>query len=282
MAISYTATLNDGAVGVSAANWSDATGFGAANPKLLIAEATQTISAGLDQTAASAVDLIHIIGGTPRIVGTANEALNYKPDNTYSTEPNLVWRASGGVLHIKFDTNEANLVVLAGSGDVFIHDGAIVRLVCDGPNVTVAGAADITTELIVNSGSVYVESSSDTIPTYRQGGGACYMRRRIETTAHMNGGRLKNYNITGSSTGTLNINGGILVPESGDIATINRNGGVFDLDGAKRAVALGGTAITNYGPDAMPSSRGLVTIGGGTTVDYATHTGNTFAVPGGR
>lgn len=283
-AITYTATLNAGAVSIAAANWSDASGFGHANPKLLIVagDENQTISSNLDQSAASAVDLLHIFGGSPRVIGTANGPMIVKPDNTYTTEPNFIWRCIGGVLYLEFVTNECPLVVLAGGGEIFIQDGAITRLVVEGPKVTVAGAADVTTELIVNKGTATFEASSDTIPTARVNGGYLDCRRRIETEFKLNNGVLRLYNTTGSACATGTMTGGLFIPEAGAVSTINRDGGLLDLDAARASVALGATAITNYGPGPFPTSRGLVTIGGGTTTDYAAYTGGAVAVPGGK
>lgn len=284
MAITYTATLNPGAVSMAAANWSDATGFGHANPKLLVTvdDENQTISGGLDQSGSSAVDLIHFIGGRPRVIGTSNGPLIVKPDNTYTTEPNFLWRCIGGVLYLEFVTNECPLVVLGGEGEVYIQDGAITRLVCEGPKVTVAGAADITTELIVNKGNVFLESSSDTVPTTRVNGGYLDSERCLETTLHLHAGICRVFDTTGTNLATANLTGGLYIPEAGNAATINRDGGLIDLLQAKRSLTLGGTAITNYGPGPFPSTTGIVTVGGGTTVDYAKYAGGAIAIPGGK
>ena len=273
MAITYTATLNPGAVSVANANWSDAAGFDHATAaKLLIraGDENQTISADLDQqTSTAAIDLLHIMGGKPRVVGTSNAPLIWTPDATYTTEPNLIWACSGGVLFAEVVTNACVLAIFAGRGEVNLLDGDFQRIIVAGPIVNVAAACDISVEAVVRSGELNLEASADTLPTLRQSGGNVWCKRRIETTIHLNGGRCRQYNTTGSATATLNINGGLYIPELGDVSTINRDGpGRFDLAAPRGAVALGGTAITNYGPEVFPSTTGLATIGGGTTVDY--------------
>lgn len=286
MTITYTATLNPGAVSVANANWSDAAGFDHATAaKLLIraGDENQTISGDLDQSSSTAaIDLLHAIGGSPMIVGTNNTPLIWTPDATYTTEPNFLWRCDGGVLYMEVVTNACVLSVFAGRGRCNLQDGEFQRIVVAGPTVNVAGACDISTEAVVLSGSLNLEASADTLPTLRMGGGSVWCRRRIETAAHLNAGTLRLYNTTGSALATLNINGGLFIPELGDVSTINRNGGLIDIAAARGPVALGGTAITNYGPDQFPKSSGLVTVGGGTTVDYAAYTGDAVAIPGGR
>lgn len=272
MTITYTATLNPGAVSVANANWSDAAGFDHATAaKLLIraGDENQTISGDLDQSASTAaVDLLHIMGGSPRIVGTSNAPLIWTPDATYTTEPNLIWNCAGGVLFIEAATNACVLAVFVGGGEVNLMDGEFQRIICAGPTVNVAGACDVSTEAVVVAGSLYMEASADTLPTLTQLRGNAYIKRRIETTINLNGGVCRQYNTTGSGTATMNLGGGVYHPELGDVATINRKNGVIMLASARGAVALGGTAITNHGPTPFYETAGLVTVGGGTTVDY--------------
>lgn len=275
MAITFTATLNPGAVSVADANWSDAAGFNHATAaKLLIraGDENQTISGDLDQAGSTAaVDLLHIVGGFPRIVGTSQAPLIVKFDNTYTDEPNLLWDAQGGVLYVEANTNACVLAAFYGGGEINLLDGAFTRIACHGPVIKVAGACDVATEAIVTGGSCTLEASADTLPNARvAGNGYLHSKRRVETAATLSGsGRLRIYNTTGSGLATLNMYGGTFHPELGDVATIVRQGGRIDLAAARGAVALGGTAITNYGPSAFPTTAGLVTIGGGTLTDYA-------------
>lgn len=270
MAITFTATLNDGSTSVAAAGWSDATGFGHANPKLLIAGATQTISSDLDQSgAANACDLLHIVGAHPRIVGSANAPLKVKFDATYTTDPNFVWNCDDGVLYIEAATNVVKEAIIAGKGTVYLVDGEWERVVvAGGVNVIIPAACDVSVELIVQGGHVWAEEAADTIPTIRVLGGSAQIERRVETTAHLAAGTLRLFNDSGSALGTLNIHGGTFIPEAGGVGTVNRMGGNIILTAARRAVALGSTAIENYGPTPFPKSQGLVTVGGGTTKDY--------------
>lgn len=272
MAITYTATLNPGAVSVANANWSDAAGFDHATAaKLLIraGDENQTISGDLDQSSSTAaVDLLHIMGGAPRIVGTSNAPLIWTPDATYTTEPNLLWNCSGGVLFIEAATNACVLAVFAGKGEVNLMDGAFTRIICAGPIVNVAGACDVATEAVLVAGSLNMEASADTLPTLTQLGGNANIKRRIETAIDLSGGVCRQYNTTGSGTTAMTMHGGVYHPELGDVATITRKNGVIALASARGAVALGGTAITNYGPTPFYETSGLVTVGGGTTIDY--------------
>lgn len=281
MAITYTATLNPGAVSVANANWSDAAGFDHATAaKLLIraGDENQTISGDLDQTASTAaVDLLHIIGGKPRIVGTSNAPLIWTPDATYTDEPNLLWDCAGGVLFIEAATNACVLAVFTGRGEINLLDGTFTRIICAGPIVNVAAACDVSTEAVVVAGYLGMEASSDTLPTLTQLGGKSRILRRIETTINLNAGECRQYNTTGSATGTMNINGGVYHPELGDVSTINKKGGNIVFTSARGSVALGGTAITNYGPVPFPTSSGLVTVGGGTTTDYAEYVSSGIA-----
>jgi hypothetical protein len=285
MAITFTSTLTPGSTTVADAAWSDAAGFSATGPKLLIraGDENQTISGSLDQSGASpACDLINILGGRPRIAGTSNAPLTVKFDNTYTTTPNLFWECDGGALFIAAATNACTEAVFSGSGEINLISGDFTTIVVDGPVVNVAAACDITTLAVVNRGSLTLEASSDTLPTLQQGGGYVNCKRRIETAIFLNGGRCVQYNTTGSGTAAMTINGGVYVPELGDVATITRNGGLIDIFAARGSLALGATAITNYGPNKFPSTTGLVTIGGGTTKDYAEFIGGAVAIPGGK
>lgn len=288
MAIAYTGIHQAGAVSVASANWSDTSGFAASAPKLLIraGDENQTISGDLDQSGASnACDILHIIGGRPSIVGTANAPLKWKPDHTYTSHPNLIVGLDGGKVFIEASTNACTFALFYGKGEVNLVGGDFTTIKCSGPIVNVASACDVTTLAICDAGELNLESSGDTLPTLRAGGrGRVWCKRRVETAINMTGScHVRQYNTTGSGTATLNLHGGIYIPEFGDVATINRDGGIIDISGARGAVALGGTAITNYGPGRFPSTQGNVTIGGGTTTDYAEFvSGGGVAVPGGK
>jgi len=257
MAVAYDDIYTDGATDLSAgATW-------AANGKVLLADQTQAILTTLD-VKANAIDLVHVIGGAPQIVSAAGGTASFTIDNTYVTDPNVVWQA-GGYLKASFITNACPQMVVA-NGTVIIEAGTVTKLVVTGGSVTVESGATVT-ELIVSGGRCTVHSA---IATVRQSGGRVDADVRMGSTAYyLSGGSAYVENISGSACTLLNLEAsGTWHPMAGNVATLNRNGGTINYDAAVRSLTLGSTAFTNYG-GTSPSSTGLVAVSNLT--DYAAY-----------
>jgi hypothetical protein len=257
-AITYTSTFTDGAVNLSTgATW-------AADGDILIPDQTQTIAAGLD-VSTNAIDALHVIGGSPRIVDASGGGAKIKPDHTFTTYPNFIWKA-GGYSKITWDTNACTLAVYAG-GEHVIAGGTVTTLVVDGATVSIPSGTTITT-LILASGRVYTEAAIATV--IQSGGRLDAVAARIGATSYtLSGGVGYIENTSGDVCTILNLSAsGVFVPQAGSVATLNRYGGQIIGDGATRSLTLGSTAWNNYAGDVMVDS-GLVAVG--TLVNYVAY-----------
>jgi hypothetical protein len=248
----------------------------AADTDLLIQDQNQHIKDGLD-IADNAIDLFHVVGGAPRLVSAAGGAYTLQIDATYTTDPNFVWRA-GGYSKVAFDTNACPLAVIDG-GEHVISGGTVTVLVVLSGTVTIESGATVGT-LILAGGQVTALSA---IATVHQSGGRLDAEARIGATSYtLSGGDGYIENTSGSACTILNLEAaGRYHPKAGDVATLNRRGGVINYNAALRAVTLGSTAFVNYA-GASPASTGMVSIAsGGTLTDYVKWGGLQSAGPGG-
>lgn len=257
MAVTYDEIYTDGSTNLSSgATWG-------ANGKVLLADQTQAITAGLD-VSTNAIDLVHVIGGAPRIRTSAGGGCTIKIDNTYTTDPNVVWKA-GGYANWTFDTNACPLMVISG-GEHVITSGTVTVLVVTAGTVTIESGATVGT-LVVTGGKVDVHSA---VATVHQSGGRVDADVRMGATSYtLSGGHAYVENTSGSACTILNLEaGGAFHPLAGNVATLNRRGGGIDYDSAVRSLTLGSTAFTNYAGK-TPASTGLVTVSNLT--DYAAY-----------
>lgn len=227
----------------------------AADADILLANQTQHISTDLDADA-NAIDLFHVIGGAPRIVSTAGGTYSLKIDNTYTTDPNFVWRA-GGYSKVTFDTNACPEALIDGGTHVIVA-GTVTSLTVLSGDVTIESGATITA-LNLSGGTVTANAA---IATVHQSGGVLRAEgvRIGATTYNLSGGTGYIENNSGSACTILNLEAaGVYHPISGDVATLNRRGGTIVYASAQRAVTLGSTAFVNRS-GASPASTGLVTV----------------------
>lgn len=245
-----------------------------ANAKVLMRDQTQAISSNLD-VSTNAIDLFHVLGGAPRIRSTAGGTCTIKIDNTYTTDPNVVWRA-GGYAKWTFDTNACPLMVIDG-GEHVIAGGTVTVLVVASGRVTIESGATVGT-LIVMGGHVTVHSA---IATGHQSGGRVDADARLGATSWtLSGGDLHLDNTSGSNLVLLNLEAaGRFYPIAGSVTTLNRRGGVIDYTVASQSLTLGSTAFNNYAGK-TPGSTGNVTVANLT--DYAAYAnvgGQGVAIP---
>lgn len=259
----YTVTYTDGAVNLGTG------GTFAANGLIVMREQSQAINAGLD-VSTNAIDLMHVLGGAPRIVSSAGGTATIKFDNTYTTHPNLVWRA-GGYAKWTFDTNACPEMLVDGGQHVIVAGTVTVLVVVSG-RVTIEAGATVGT-LVLMGGSVTALAA---IATVQQSGGRLDAEARIGATKYtLSGGDGYIENTSGSDMASLMLEkAGRFYPLAGDVVAVERRGGVIDYDAATTSVELGSTSFVNYGGDS-PASTGNVTISNLT--DYAA-----FANTGGQ
>lgn len=268
MAPTYDDIYSDGTTDLTAgATWG-------ANAKVLIADQTQAISTNLD-VSTNAIDLLHVLGGAPRIVSATGGTATFKIDNTYTTDPNVVWRA-GGYAKWTFDTNACPLMVIDGGQHVIVAGTVTVLVVASG-RVTIESGATVGT-LILMGGQVTANAA---VATVHQSGGRLDAEARIGSTSYtLSGGDGYIDNTSGSAMTILNLEAsGRFHPKSGSVATLNRRAGSIDYAAAEQSLTLGSTAFLNYG-GTTPSSTGNVTVSNLT--DYAAYAnigGSGVAIP---
>jgi hypothetical protein len=263
--VNYDDIYTDGATDLTAgATWGN-------NNLVLLANQTQTISTNLN-VATNTPDVVHVIGGGPRIDGWT-----VKLDATYTSNPNFVW-AAGGYSSVTFDTNACTEAIIE-NGTHVIAGGTVTTLVVNGGQVTIGASATVGT-LILGGGTVNALSA---IATVRQNGGRLNAKKvRIGATSyHLLGGTGYIDNTSGSACTVLHLGtAGILHPQAGDVATINRDGGTIVYSSAEQDLTLGSTAFTNYGGP-TPNTTGMVTVSNLT--DYSGYsTGSAHGIPGGH
>lgn len=267
MAVTYDEIYTDGATDLAAGStWG-------ANGKVLLADQSQAITTNLD-VSTNAIDLVHVIGGAPRIASAAGGTWTVKIDNTYTTDPNFVW-TGGGYEKVTFSTNACPLAIIGGGTHV-IAGGTVTVLVVAGGDVTIEAGATVGT-LIVGGGIIRAHSA---VATVIQSGGRVDADVRMGATSYtLSGGSAYVENTSGSAMTILNLEAaGHFFPLAGNVATMNKRGGVIHYDAAVRSLTLGSTAFTNYA-GSIPSSTGLVAVSN--LVDYAAYTGGSgVALPG--
>lgn len=235
----------------------------AANAKVVLSNQTQSINTGLD-VSTNAVDLFHVIGGSPQIISAAGGTATLKIDNTYTTDPNFVW-AAGGIGKFTFSTNACPLAVVS-NGTVIFAGGTITVLVVLGGTVTIESGCTVGT-LIVAGGRVTAHLA---VATVIQSGGRVDADVRMGATSYsLYGGSAYIDNQSGSACTILNLGAsGVFHPLAGDVATLNRYGGAIMYNSAVRSLTLGSTALNNYAGK-TPAATGLVAVSN--VVNYAAY-----------
>lgn len=269
MAVSYTEIFTDGSV-----SFSGGATFAAA-AKVLVPDQSQAINTGLD-VSTNAIDLIHFIGGSPVLRSSSGGTATVKIDNTYTTDPNWVWKA-GGYSKITFSTNACPVAIYEGGTHVIAGGTVSVLVVSGGADVTVESGATITAA-IIGGGHLTTHSA---IATVTQAGGLVEADVRMGATSYtLSGGRARIENTSGSAMTILNLEAaGVFEPLAGNVATLNRRGGTIVYDAAIRSLTLGSTAFTNYA-GMIPSSTGLIAVSNLTDYSaYAYGGGGTVILP---
>jgi hypothetical protein len=257
--------LIKGAASLNAANWEDATGF-ADNGQLAIVD-SYAIHENLDRSGdtITGIDYLHIRGGMPQF-GPANGRLKAEFDSTYTSKPNFIWRARGGVLYLDTGTSTCTRADLIGGGACFLTGGVFTNAVVAGTNsIKVQAGCDFGAALAVLQGQGYLEidaAGGYTLPDLRMTHGQphAYIKRVVES-AIVRAGLLRLDNRTGTAGTTLNLYGGVYRPIAGTFNTVNWYDGEIDLNHAEEALTLGGTAFNVFHNRKIPDSTELVTMG---------------------
>lgn len=264
MAIAY---LNTGATSLDAANWSDATGFGAA-ATLVIAGGNQTISGGLSQTGSSIESLdIYDFGG---VIGGSAGALECDVDGTseavagpvsrlrFWSPGTMFFKANGGNTLAHYVQLERGRLHLTGGINKNLHMGSGQLFVADG--VTATGGV-----WRLDGGTAQLDyHASNTIPTIHITGGAHNFEKQVPAI-YIRGGSVT-INCRGLAITTLEQTGGtVRLVSCGGITNYTGTAGTLDASNAGRAIAVGSSSCI-VGPNLTVIPSPQVTYGTKTVI----------------
>lgn len=259
MAIAY---LNTGATSLAAANWSDATGFGAA-ATLVIEGGNQTISGGLSQTGSSIESLdIYDFGG---VIGGSAGSLECDVDGTSEAvagpvsrlrfwSPGTMWfKANGGNTLAHYVQLSKGRLHLTGGINKNLHMDSGQLFVADG--VTATGGV-----WRLDGGTAQLDyHASNNIPTVHVTAGSHNFQKQI-TTLYVRGGSVT-IDCQGLAITTIEQTGGtVRLVTCGGVTNYTGTAGTLDLSGAKRAISVGSSSCV-LGPNLSVAPSPQVTFG---------------------
>jgi hypothetical protein len=273
--------LNDGATSFAAANWSDATGF-ADNADLTVGGGSQTISAGLDQSALTeGINRLTISGAFTGTIGSASSPLIVDVDGgTSPGSPVLRYFASGGRLHCNAGGDNALCVQLlhAGAGEVLTYgSGTITTLRQSLGSVLVNGGTVVTNAELYGGSGTFGYNATGFTSCIVTGGSWTFNRGG---TFDIRGGNVLIDLSSGGTLTSLTVSNGaqVSILRADTVATFRLYGGVVDLRRIKKRSTIAATAgvigprsraSLLYDPNTVTIDSGLVFIGeegGGRTV----------------
>lgn len=264
MAIAF---LNEGATSLAAANWSDATGFGAA-ATLVIRGGNQEISGGLSQTASS-IESLDVLG-FGGIIGGASGSLECDVDGTAEAATTPVSRLrfwSPGTMFFKANGGNAlaHFVQLGGGGNMFLTGGAIKNLHQESGRLEANDAVTSAgTWYLAGGSSKIAYHATNTLATVNVHGGAHSIAKQA-TTINIYGGSVT-LDTLGLSVANVTMHGGVLrLVSGGGITNFTGLGGVFDVSNAKMGIAVGSSSCI-ISPAMSVKPNPMVTFGTKTVI----------------
>lgn len=245
------AFLNNGAVSLAAANWSDATGFADA-ATLIVDRGSATSFSDIDYSAlTNGIDTFTVLPGfTGGLQGADGSPLKFDCD--YNTTKRFSYGAGGGVARYLAGggsgvcTNIENV----GNGDLYLMGGTFTNAALTSGSTSVNGSS-VVTNLRVAGGSNVVAYNATALTVFEQTGGYTVLKRGVATGV-MNGGVLEvDFDDGGTTTGTFGStsfqwNGGKIILKNGHISNFVWRGGSLDVRALRRAATIGGTSFTIY------------------------------------
>lgn len=242
MAVAY---LTEGSITLADAAFSDASGFAAATPTLVIDRGTQTITTELDKSALTeGVNYLHIRRGFTGNIGSEAGPLLVDADN--STTPHIWYDAGGGRFYYRAagDNNLCTRFLQSGLGSSFLQGGTITTLEVSSGDATGNGSVVIT-NLYVFGGTVTIANNATAITAAYLLGGNIVCRRAI-TTMHVAGNANVVYDPESNSTTTINQYSGTVDYRATTLTNLNGYGGTFSISRLRRDATFTNRTL---GPD---------------------------------
>jgi len=254
MAIAY---LNEGAVSLAAANWSDATGF-ANLATLVIASGSQTITTALDQSGLSGgIDTLDIGPQfTGRIGSPSTGPLKVDADEGGSTH-RVTYNAGGGVLYLQAagDNNLISNFWKSSPGAAYLMGGTFTNVILGEGPLSVNGSTVVTNAYLKGGNSTIEAGTAFTSLSVYAG---THYTKRDCATINVYGGTLIYDVPTTATTTTITVYSGatLRLLSSDAIATLNLEG-YADFSQAKVGITI---ATANLGPLYKINESANVTI----------------------
>lgn len=261
MAIAY---LNEGAVSLAAANWSDATGL-VSSAECVIDKGGQAIVNNLDFStiATTRVSYLHIRRPFTGSIGSSS--VGPLKVNTSSA---TYYAAGGGSLYLQSAGPASNTTVLfemptGTGGAAYLQGGTFTEARVYGGQCYI-NASTVVTTLYAMSSSVTVDYNATAITTlYVFPGATVYLKRSVTNVVVIGGTLIIDGD--GISITTLRQSGGVVDHRSGDIPTFTQEGGQYINQSLRRDSTIAGTAATIF-----PGSTGALMRAPGATVTWTT------------
>ncbi len=261
MAVSYFTPLGGSGVSLNAANWTDTTGF-ADDATLVVGAGSANITADLDRKAntTTGIDYLHITEGFSGTIGSASAgSADIEFDATYTTAANFVLRGPAFVFLTAGSTTITKAEI--SNGNSVLTGGTITTLIVSGGQVVIQSGCTVT-NIVITGGNVTQLGVGGTAATTCVQSGGTYVTERVPVTFTVRGSTAyAQVNSTTADCTTLTHSDGRIVWEDGNIATLVGEGNAKLQLMPKRAVAIGGTALTRRGAYAiLGRSSPLVSI----------------------
>lgn len=270
------ATFSETATDFAAGNWSDATGF-ANGAQLVIPSGSQSIQAGLNQSATS-IEYLDVLEGFTGIIGGAAGALICDADGTVEAAATVVsriryWAAAGSMYYTAGGGNTlAHYVQIDTRGRFYGVSGIMKNMHLDRGTASFSENVAATSGVWTNMGGALsiAYAAASAIPTLNLVGGSTSLLRNA-TTLNVYGGA-NTIDCKALAITTINMFGGTLTLRNcGTITAFNAYGGLLDFSGLSRPLTI--TTATGAGPASLTVRRSryitltnpFVPIGNGST-----------------
>lgn len=208
--------LNTGATSFAAANWADATGF-ANSAQLAIVDGSQTINAGLDQSAlGTGINYLEVRSGFSGIIGGNSGPLIVDADA--GSSPHITYAAGGGAFYLRAGGGSSLISRFdqKSNGRAYLTNGTFTEVNLTTGTLVLADAATATTVVLSGGTATLDGGGAGTSATIIVLGGTHRIRRPAGTLLVVVGGTV-HYEAPSGSSSVLSQYGGTVYHYSGDL-----------------------------------------------------------------
>lgn len=249
------AFLNNGATSLAAANWSDATGFGATanTAELTVGEGNANIVDDVDQSAATGHDVVYFVveEGFTGTLGKAGTPVQFEAATPSNAR--VEYRAGGGAFYASPSGTGWDTLILNTSGQMYIEGGTVASLEVTRCPLVNIGASAVITNAKLGGGGGTIEYNSTGFTSCDIYSGTWIIKR--EGTFTINGDARVTFDIPETNP-TMDVKqhshlSRLHLKRCEVIATMEHNAGYQGTVGVgERPTSIGSTAYT-LGPASL-------------------------------